>query len=37
MQQKEKDKEKVEDVNAQDAYTRMLLQQEKDRAEEFER
>lgn len=37
MQQKEKEREKLEDVAAQEAYTRMLLQQERDRAEEFER
>lgn len=37
QQLKEKEKERLEDIAAQEAYTRMLLQQEKDRAEEFER
>ncbi len=33
----QKERERLEDVAAQDAYTKMLLQQERDRAEEFER
>lgn len=37
QQLKEKEKERLEDIAAQDAYTKMLLQQERDRAEEFER